>query len=167
MIIPPLAYVAFFFFRTAAFLTRLLSSLQALLQNSYFIKVISSIHQSSYFPGATSFLEQLLFLSISFHISSFFRAKPPPSCCFLRINISLGGYFFRIATYLEDELLFHVRYLYTAPKFQNSYFFNKATSTIQVLLSAVNFSEKLLFWKQLISQKINFMQQLLLGELLY
>ena len=41
--------------------------------------------------------------------------------------------------------------------FQNSYFFNKATSTIEIPFSAVNFSEKLLFWKQ----KISIMQQLL------
>ena len=48
--------------------------------------------------------------------------------------------------------------------FQNSYFFNKATSTIEVPFSAVNFSEKLLFWKQLIFQKINIMQQLLFSR---
>ena len=33
--------------------------------------------------------------------------------------------------------------------FQNSYFFNKATSAIEAPFSALKFSEKLLFWKQL------------------
>ena len=128
--------------------------------SSYFIKVIGSIHglflfffffleqlylQSGYFFRAASFLEQSPFLSILFQISCFFSAKPPPRSCFMRINSSLGqlrfpeqplyrrtSYFFMASTSTQHQIL------------QNSYFFNKATFTIQVPFSTVSFSEKLL-----------------------
>ena len=89
--------------------------------------------QTNYFFGAASFLEQLPFLSISFQIRCFFKAQ-----------------FFREATFSEGLLFRRTSYFFMACTstqhqiLQNSYFFNKATFTIKVPFSVVNFSEKLI-----------------------
>ena len=106
---PLLAYVAFFS-------GQLHFCADYFLHSSYFINVISWIRQllfseqlyllSNYFFGVVSFLEQPPFLSISFQISCFFRAKPSPSSCFLRINSSLGQLFFQNSHFFGGRVTF-------------------------------------------------------------
>lgn len=114
------------------------------------------------------FLEQSLFLVTFFQISCFFRTKPPASSCFLRINSSLGQLLFQNSHFFWMTTYFFVAGTYTQHQIiQNSYVFNKDTSTIELLFSAVNFSEKLLFGSTYLFKKSIFCSNGFSGELLY
>ena len=142
---PPLPYVAFF--QDSCIFALLLFS-----EKLY--------PQSSYFFGAGSCLEQTRFLSISLQISCFFRAKLPPSSCFLKINSSLGQLHFQNSHFFRGRVTFSWHVTLHSIKF-----FRTATFLTKLLLQKRYLLGQLIFKKSCFLEVAKFSG--FLGELLY